>query len=88
MLEHFSTVGQVLSFTIHYDRETGRPKGTGECVFRDAAVAESAIANLNGSVFRDNVLRVSRDQADRAPGGPFYCLFLFSFRSRLAAVLS
>uniref|UniRef100_A0A8C0DIG6 RRM domain-containing protein n=1 Tax=Balaenoptera musculus TaxID=9771 RepID=A0A8C0DIG6_BALMU len=44
----FSEVGPVVSFRLVYDRETGKPKGSGFCEYQDQETALSAMRNLNG----------------------------------------
>ncbi|CAG0889145.1 unnamed protein product [Darwinula stevensoni] len=56
--EIFSQVGQVLSFKLVYDRETGKPKGYGFCEYRDQETALSAMRNLNGFEIGGRTLRV------------------------------
>lgn len=59
LIKVFSTAGHVLQFRIASSRETGKPQGFGFCEFADAAMAESAIRNLNGKEVNDRPLRVS-----------------------------
>lgn len=54
----FSEVGQVLSFKLVFDRETGKPKGYGFCEYRDQETALSAMRNLNGYEIGGRSLRV------------------------------
>lgn len=54
----FSEVGQVLSFKLVFDRETGKPKGYGFCEYRDQETALSAMRNLNGFEIGGRSLRV------------------------------
>lgn len=61
----FSTVGNVLSFRLVYDQETGRPKGFGFAEFADADSAASAVRNLNGHEIMGRELRVDFSH----PGG-------------------
>ena len=54
----FSSVGQVLSFRLVYDQDTGRPKGFGFAEFADTDSAASAVRNLNGYEIMGRELRV------------------------------
>jgi len=54
----FSEVGQVASFKLVYDRETGKPKGYGFCEYKDQETALSAMRNLNGFEIAGRTLRV------------------------------
>lgn len=54
----FGEVGQVLSFKLVFDRETGKPKGYGFCEYRDQETALSAMRNLNGYEIGGRNLRV------------------------------
>ncbi|CAH1122087.1 unnamed protein product [Ceutorhynchus assimilis] len=54
----FGEVGQVLSFKLVYDRETGKPKGYGFCEYRDQETALSAMRNLNSYEIGGRNLRV------------------------------
>uniref|UniRef100_A0A914HDN5 RRM domain-containing protein n=1 Tax=Globodera rostochiensis TaxID=31243 RepID=A0A914HDN5_GLORO len=53
-----SACGQIVSFRLVHDRETGRPKGFGFCEFGEVPQAEAAIRNFNGFEFRGRPLRV------------------------------
>jgi len=54
----FSEVGQVVTFKLVYDRETGKPKGYGFCEYEDQETALSAMRNLNGVEIAGRTLRV------------------------------
>ena len=54
----FSEVGPVVRFRLVYDRETGKPKGSGFCEYQDRETALSAMRNLNGCEFSGRALRV------------------------------
>ncbi|KAK7107641.1 cleavage stimulation factor subunit 2-like [Littorina saxatilis] len=56
--EIFNQVGQVVSFRLVYDRETGKPKGYGFCEYADQETAQSAMRNLNNYDFSGRPLRV------------------------------
>ncbi|KAF2819691.1 hypothetical protein CC86DRAFT_387751 [Ophiobolus disseminans] len=47
IIETLGRVGQVDSFRLVYDKDTGRPKGYGFATFADADAAASAVRNLN-----------------------------------------
>ncbi len=53
-----SRVGQVLSFRLVYDKDTGRPKGFGFAEFSDVDAAASAVRNLNDHELMGRKLRV------------------------------
>jgi cleavage stimulation factor subunit 2 len=53
-----STVGQVLSFRLVYDTDTGRPKGFGFVEFADSDAAASAVRNLDKYPIQGRELRV------------------------------
>jgi len=54
----FSQAGQVASFKLVYDRETGKPKGYGFCEYKDQETALSAMRNLDGFEIAGRKLRV------------------------------
>ncbi|PSN64288.1 hypothetical protein BS50DRAFT_575737 [Corynespora cassiicola Philippines] len=58
IVDTLSRVGQVLSFRLVYDKETGRPKGFGFAEFADADAAASAVRNLNDYEVMGRKLRV------------------------------
>jgi len=58
----FSQAGQVLSFRLICDRETGRPKGYGFCEFADASGANNALSSFNGFEFHGRALRVDKSK--------------------------
>jgi len=58
----FSQAGQVVSFRLICDRETGRPKGYGFCEFADAAGANAALGSFNGYEFHGRALRVDKSK--------------------------
>ncbi|KAK8152532.1 hypothetical protein IWX90DRAFT_431870 [Phyllosticta citrichinensis] len=73
IVETLSRVGQVLSFRLVYDKDSGRPKGFGFAEFSDAEDAASAVRNLNDYELMGRKLRVdySNDNGagDSAPAG-------------------
>ncbi|KAF2863901.1 hypothetical protein K470DRAFT_254771 [Piedraia hortae CBS 480.64] len=56
--ELFSSAGQVLSFRLVYDKETGKPKGFGFLEYADVDSAATAVRNLNGTELNGRSLRV------------------------------
>ncbi|KAF2147030.1 uncharacterized protein K452DRAFT_261182 [Aplosporella prunicola CBS 121167] len=56
--ETLSRVGNVLTFRLVYDKDTGRPKGFGFAEFSDAEEAGSAVRNLNDYELMGRKLRV------------------------------
>ncbi|KAL8733440.1 MAG: hypothetical protein Q9166_002066 [cf. Caloplaca sp. 2 TL-2023] len=54
-----STCGQVVSFRLVSDPETGRPRGYGFCEYTDKDAAASAIRNLDGYQVMNRELRVA-----------------------------
>jgi len=58
----FSQAGQVVSFRLITDRETGRPKGYGFCEFADATGANNALSSFNGYDFQGRALRVDKSK--------------------------
>jgi cleavage stimulation factor subunit 2 len=58
IVETLSRVGQVLSFRLVYDKETGKPKGFGFGEFADPDQAAAAVRNLNDYELMGRKLRV------------------------------
>jgi len=58
----FSQAGQVVSFRLICDRETGRPKGYGFCEFADASGANNALHTFNGYELHGRALRVDKSK--------------------------
>ena len=73
IIHTFSSVGQVLSFRLVYDNDTGRPKGFGFAEFADTDAAASAVRNLNNFEVMGRELRVDFSHVggkeDTAPAG-------------------
>uniref|UniRef100_A0A5S6QU01 RRM domain-containing protein n=1 Tax=Trichuris muris TaxID=70415 RepID=A0A5S6QU01_TRIMR len=63
--EIFSRAGQVLSFRLMYDRETGRSKGYGFCEFCDKETAASALRNMKNLEFNGRGLRIDAASGER-----------------------
>jgi len=60
----FSRIGQVVSFRMVTDRDTGKPKGYGFIEFPDKHTAMNAIRQLNNMEFYGRSLRVDHATAD------------------------
>jgi hypothetical protein len=58
----FSQAGEVLSFRLIADRETGRSKGYGFCEFSDAAGADAAVRTFNGHELHGRQIRVDKSK--------------------------
>ncbi|KAF3914765.1 Nucleolin [Dactylellina cionopaga] len=71
IIDIFSKVGQVLSFRLVYDRDTGKPKGFGFAEYADAEIAASAVRNLDNFEIMGRKLRVdfSHEGDKDAPDG-------------------
>lgn len=63
--EVFSQVGNVVSFRLLYDQNTGRAKGYGFCEYEDKETAMSARRNLNGTMVNGRPLRVDHTDSDK-----------------------
>lgn len=63
--EVFSQVGNVVSFRLLYDSNTGRAKGYGFCEYEDKETAMSARRNLNGTIVNGRPLRVDHTDSDK-----------------------
>lgn len=61
----FSQVGNVMSFRLLYDSNTGRAKGYGFCEYEDKETAMSARRNLNGTIVNGRPLRVDHTDSDK-----------------------
>ena len=57
--EIFASIGQILSFNIIKDKETGKSKGYAFCEYADVMHVESAIRNLNDYECGGRGLRVN-----------------------------
>jgi cleavage stimulation factor subunit 2 len=71
IIETLGRVGQVLSFRLVYDKDTGKPKGFGFGEFADADQAAAAVRNLNDYELMGRKLRVdySKDGEKDEHGG-------------------
>ena len=69
----FAAVGEVTSVTIIMDRETQRPKGFAFVEMADAAGAQAAIDQLNGTQLGGRTITVAeahpREEGGRGPRG-------------------
>lgn len=61
----FQTAGEVRSFRLVTDRETGKPKGYGFAEYNDKQTAMSAMRNLNGKEIFGRSLRVDHATSER-----------------------
>eukprot|EP00842_Homolaphlyctis_polyrhiza_P006156 jgi/Hompol1/6541/HPOL_005016-RA len=66
--EILSEVGNVVSFRLVFDKDTGKAKGYGFCTFQDAETAASAVRNLNRYEIGGRPLRVDHAEADKEFG--------------------
>ena len=41
-------IGPVVSLRLVYDKDTGKPKGVGQCEYADEATVQRAVRDLNG----------------------------------------
>ncbi|MCJ1399235.1 hypothetical protein MMC11_002437 [Xylographa trunciseda] len=73
IIQIFSSVGQVLSFRLVYDNDTGKPKGFGFAEFADTDAAASAVRNMDKYQIMGRELRVDFSHVggkdDAAPAG-------------------
>ncbi|SCV67727.1 BQ2448_5338 [Microbotryum intermedium] len=67
LIETFSSVGQVVSFRLVFDRDTGKPKGFGFCEYKDPETAASALRNLQGVEVGGRGLRLDFADTEDAP---------------------
>jgi len=58
LVEIFKEVGNIISFRLVPDKDTGKPKGYGFCEYVDSDTALSAIRNLSGREFNGRSLKV------------------------------
>lgn len=65
LIEIFSEVGNVLTFRLVFDRDTGKPKGYGFCTYQDYETAASAVRNLNNYDIGGRNLRVDFAESDK-----------------------
>ena len=73
--EFFGKVGEVASAKIMTEGPGGRSRGFGFVEFQSSGDAESAIKELNGTVWEGRVIKVSADRnADRSGGGSHHSL--------------
>ncbi|PRW56919.1 splicing factor U2af large subunit A-like isoform X1 [Chlorella sorokiniana] len=75
--ELLGAFGEIKSFDLIKDRQTGQSKGYGFCVYMDPAITDVAIAGLHGMQMGDRNLTVKRansavqaQQAQQAGGAP------------------
>jgi cold-inducible RNA-binding protein len=67
----FAAVGEVREVAIPTDRETGRPRGFAFVTMGNAAAANAAIAQLNGSILDGRAIKVNeaQERQPRSGGG-------------------
>lgn len=65
----FAVHGEVTEAKVITDRETGRSRGFGFVTFVDAAAADAAIAQLDGSMLDGRNVRVNEAQQRGGPRG-------------------
>jgi RNA recognition motif-containing protein len=67
----FAAVGEVREVAIPTDRETGQPRGFAFITMGNAAAANAAIAQLNGSILDGRAIKVSeaQERQPRSGGG-------------------
>nr|CAB3234122.1 cleavage stimulation factor subunit 2 [Phallusia mammillata] len=61
----FNEVGNVISFRLVFDRESGKPKGYGFAEYQDQETAMSAMRNLNGRELHGRPLRVDHATSEK-----------------------
>jgi len=65
----FAACGEVREVSLPTDRETGQPRGFAFVTMGNAAAANAAIAQLNGSLLDGRPLKVNEAQERAARGG-------------------
>ncbi|HLZ55661.1 MAG TPA: RNA-binding protein [Ktedonosporobacter sp.] len=68
----FGQIGQVISATVITDRETGRSKGFGFVELSNDEEAQSAIAQLNGSLLGNRTITVNEARERQSSGNRGY----------------
>ncbi len=64
----FARFGEIVEAKVILDRDTGRSRGFGFVTFADAAAAQAAIAEMNGTEFEGRNIKVNEAE-DRGRGG-------------------
>jgi RNA recognition motif-containing protein len=68
LLDLFEQVGQVIQATVITDRETGRSKGFGFVEMSNDQEAQSAIAQLNGTLLGNRTITVNEARERQSTG--------------------
>ncbi len=68
LIDLFDQVGQVIQATVITDRETGRSKGFGFVEMSNDQEAQSAIAQLNGTLLGNRTITVNEARERQATG--------------------
>ncbi len=68
LIDLFEQVGQVTEATVITDRETGRSKGFGFVEMRNDQEAQSAIAQLNGTLLGNRTITVNEARERQTAG--------------------
>lgn len=66
----FGQVGRIESLRMVYDRDTGKPKGYGFCVYEDTETAQSALRNLSEVEVNGRRLRIQLSENETRNMGP------------------
>ena len=72
LIDLFDQFGQVIQATVITDRETGRSKGFGFVELSNDQEAQSAIAQLNGTLLGNRTITVNEARERQATGGRGY----------------
>ena len=68
LIDLFDQVGQVIQATVITDRETGRSKGFGFVEMSNDQEAQSAIAQLNGTLLGNRTITVNEARERQSTG--------------------
>ena len=72
LIDLFDQIGQVIQATVITDRETGRSKGFGFVEMSNDQEAQSAIAQLNGTLLGNRTITVNEARERQATGSRGY----------------
>ena len=72
LIDLFDQFGQVIQATVITDRETGRSKGFGFVEMSNDQEAQSAIAQLNGTLLGNRTITVNEARERQATGSRGY----------------
>jgi cold-inducible RNA-binding protein len=67
--DFFTTAGEVKEVSMPTDRETGQPRGFAFVTMGSSSAADTAIAQLNGSMLDGRSLKVNEAQERQPRGG-------------------